>query len=84
MSKLTFQDKVMLESHYGVVLCSSKTKEGEPFFHYVMADRKNIEQMHKDYAEGKEVDFASYGEILLSGWGEKPEAEYEQIISEYF
>jgi len=84
MARLSFQDKLMLQKNYGVVLCSSKTKEGEPFFHYVMADRDSIEKMQDDYEAGAEVDFSTYGEILLSGWGDKPEPEYEQIISEYF
>ena len=74
----------MLQTNYGVVLCTSETTKGEPFFHYVMADKKNIDKMQRDYSAGAQVDFSSYGEILLSGWGEKPAPEYELIISEYF
>lgn len=84
MAHLTFQDKLMLQTNYGVVLCSSSTATGEPFFHYVMADKKHIDQMNRDYENGTEVDFTAYGEILLSGWGETPPPEYELIISEYF
>ena len=81
---LSFQDKLMLQNNYGVVLCKSTAPNGEPFFHYVMADKKNIDQMQRDYESGADVDFSSYGEILLSGWGEKPSPEYEMIMSEYF
>jgi hypothetical protein len=81
---LTHKDKVILQNNDGVMLCKSHTPEGQPFFHYVLADKKNIEQMDRDKESGKVVDFSSYGEILLSGWGEKPTPEYEMIISEYF
>ncbi len=84
MVAFSFQDKLMLQTNYGVVLCHSETDDGEAFFHYVMAHRKNIEKMHRDQQRGADVDFESYGEILLSGWGENPPAEYELIISEYF
>lgn len=84
MSHLSFQDKLMLQSHYGVVLCTSSTETGEPFFHYVMADRKHIEKLQREYEKGSVVDFTAYGEILLSGWGETPPPEYELIMSEYF
>ncbi|MDX2074775.1 MAG: hypothetical protein SFX19_10520 [Alphaproteobacteria bacterium] len=84
MSNLSFQEKLVLENNYGVVLCNSSTEEGEPFFHYVMADRKHIEQMHRDYESGAKVDFSAYGDIILSGWGKTPPLEYEMIISEYF
>jgi len=81
---LSFQEKLMIQTSYGVVLCTSETARGEPFFHYVMADKKNIDRMQRDQASGAPVNFSSYGEILLSGWGEKPAPEYELIISEYF
>ena len=81
---LSFQDKLSLQKNYGVVLCTSQTDMGRPFFHYVMADRKAIDQMQRDYESATHVNFTDYGEILLSGWGEKPPAEYEMIISEYF
>ena len=84
MSYLTFKDQLRLEKNYGVVLCNSVTPEGKPFFHYVMADKKNIEKMHRDFEKGGDVDFTSYGEILISGWGETPPPEYEQIMDEYF
>ena len=83
MSHLSFRDKLSLKA-YNVVLCTAKAANGEAFFHYLMADKPNIEKMHRDQEAGKEVDFTSYGEILLSGWGEKPAPEYEMIISEYF
>lgn len=84
MSHLTFKDKLMLQTNHGVVLCVSSTATGEPFFHYVMADKKNIEKMQRDHELGAYADFTSYGEILLSGWGESPPPEYELIMSEYF
>ncbi len=84
MTALSLQTKLMLQNNYGVVLCNSTTENGEPFFHFVKADKKNIEQMNRDYQAGKEVDFTSYGEILLSGWGENPEPQHELIMSEYF
>lgn len=74
----------MLQSNYGVVLCHSCTESGEPFFHYVMGDKNGIEQMHRDYQSGKDVDFSTYGEIVLSGWGEKPTPEYELILNALF
>jgi hypothetical protein len=84
MAHLSFQEKLKLQTHLGVVLCNSSTPQGEPFFHYVMTDKQGIEKMNRDYEQGAQVDFASYGEILLSGWGESPAPEYEMIISEYF
>jgi hypothetical protein len=81
MNALSFQNRFMLESNYGIVLCRSCTASGEPFFHYVMADRRGIEQMHRDYTSGNPVDFSSYGKIVLSGWGENPAPEYELILN---
>lgn len=84
MGFFSFQDKLKLETNYGVVLCKSHTAEGKPFFHYVMAHPKKIEKMQRDYQSGVHVDFEEYGEILLSGWGESPPPEYDMIIEEYF
>lgn len=84
MSNISFQNKVMLESNYGVVLCRSCTESGKPFFHYVMADKKGIGQMRRDYQSGKVIDFSSYGEIVLSGWGENPSPEYDLMLGELF
>lgn len=84
MGSFSHQQLVQLQNYYGVVLCRSSTESGDPFFHYVMADKENIEKMHQDHQTGKEVDFASYGEILISGWGENPTPEYERLITDYF
>lgn len=84
MSGISFQSKLMLESNYGIVLCRSCTDSGKPFFHYVMSDRKAIEQMHRDYQSGKTVDFAEYGQIVLSGWGKNPTPEYDLILNDLF
>lgn len=81
---LSHKDKITLQHSDGVMLCRSRTDDGQPFFHYVLADKKHIEQMYRDKEAGIPVDFTQYGEILLSGWGEKPTPEYELIISEYF
>lgn len=84
MPNMSFQEIVKLGSHYGVVLCRSVTKTGEPFFHYIKAKKPQIEQMHRDYAAQKEVDFFIYGEVILSGWGKNPSADEERIIKEKF
>lgn len=84
MSYLSFQDIVRLGGHKGIVLCRSATVSGEPFFHYIKADRQHIEQMHRDYAEKKTVNFTTYGEIVYSGWGENPSEKEERMIHERF
>ena len=74
----------MLDSYYGIVLCRSKTNLNQSFFHYIMANKDNIKQMHRDYIDNKLVDFSVYGSIVLSGWGENPSTEYEAIINQIF
>lgn len=79
MSTLSFQQQLMLGTHYGIVLLRA-VADGRAFFHYIMSDRKAIEQIRRDYETGKErVDYASYGEILYSGWGE-PTPEEEAMV----
>lgn len=84
MTHLSFKDKLVLQDNYGVVLCKSHTKTGQQFFHYVMADKKNIDRLARANENNDFVDFSDFGEIILSGWGEKPSQEHEFIISEYF
>lgn len=84
MNALSFQDIVKIGSNHAIVLCRSTTDSGEMFFHYIKSDKKNIEQMHHDYNEKKEVDFSSYGEIIHSGWGKNPTKEDERVIHEKF
>lgn len=82
MPNISFQEIVKLGSRYGVVLCRSVTGTGEPFFHYIMAKKSQIDQMHRDYAEQKDVNFANYGEVIHSGWGKNPSSEDERIIKQ--
>lgn len=82
MPALTFQEKVRLSNHYGIVLIRSTDKNGRAFFHYLQADRNAIEKMRRDYEAEKEwVDYKSYGTILYSGWGE-PTPEEEALVKE--
>jgi len=84
MPNISFQEIIKLESRYGIVLCRSVSKTGEPFFHYIMAKKQQIEQMHRDYAARKDIDFFAYGEVVHSGWGKNPSAEDEHIIKQKF
>lgn len=84
MTSLSFQDIVRIGSGHGIVLCRSVSGDGQPFFHYVKAKRMAIEQMHRDYAAKKVVDFASYGEIVHSGWGANPSEDDIQFIRNKF
>ena len=70
----------MLQNGACIMLCRSHTDDGRPFFHYIKAKRKIVERMHEDYDLGKHVDFAAYGEIVYSGWGENPTPEEEAAI----
>ena len=82
MPALSFQQKVMLDGHYGIVLIRAKDEQGEAFFHYIMAERKAIEKMQRDYEAGKNpVDYTDYGKILYSGWGEPTPAQ-EALVKE--
>lgn len=74
MSGLTFQQKLLLQNRYGVVLCHSATQSGEAFYHFIKADSKNTDKLLKAQGSGGIVDFTAYGEIVLSGWGSEPSA----------
>ena len=77
---LSFQRKLELDTHYGIMLCRAVDAQGRDLFHYIMADRCGVEQMHRDFKTGKKnVDYAAYGEILYSGWGEAGEDEDEIV-----
>ena len=84
MSSLLFQDIIKIGAHQVVVLCRAATSSGERFFHYIQTDKRNIELMHRDYNEQREVDFSSYGEIIHSGWGENPTQEDERAMRDSF
>ena len=79
---MPFTDIVKIGSGKGVVLCRAVSAEtGEELFHYIKATRQYIEQMHRDYRDGKAADFSQYGEIIHSGWGE-PSEEDEKIVKQ--
>ena len=84
MSAMSFQELVKIGDNKAIVLCFSATDSGDKFFHYIKADRVNIKKMHYDYLERKEVDFSEYGEILYSGWGERPSEAEELMMREKY
>ena len=70
----------MLQGHYGIVLIRAKVDDDEPCFHYMRLDRKQIDALYRDYQIGQKIELADYGEVIYSGWGEKPTPEEEAMI----
>ena len=81
---MSFQDIVKIGDGRAIVLCFAEDDYGKKFFHYIISDRESIKQMYHDYDHKKEVDFSAYGQIIHSGWGEKPTAEDEKFVRETF
>lgn len=82
MPAMPYAEKVLLKDNYGIALCRAKDKDGRQFFHYVMAEPKEIERLYRDYEVGATLDFSSYGTILCSGWAENPSDEDKAFIEE--
>lgn len=84
MAALSFQEMIMLGKHDGIVLYRAKDEMGRAFFHYILADRDGVERMRRDYDAGKtHVDYASYGQILYSGWGEPTDDEAASVKAQW-
>lgn len=79
---ISFQEKLKLESNDAIVLCRSSDEDGNKCFYYIRADKNNILKMHSDYQSGKEINFNSYGTIILLGWGENPSEIDEKVLEE--
>lgn len=79
---MSFSEMVKIGNNKAVVLCRGVTDSGEKFFHYIISDKANIQQMQRDFADKKEVDFANYGEIIHSGWGAEPTDEDEKSVNQ--
>jgi len=84
MATLSHQQKVLLSNHYGIVLCHAKDEKNQPLFHYVMAEKGEMERLYRDYDLGTPLDFTSYGQILYSGWGEPTEEEADMVKKAFF
>lgn len=74
---LTFQQKLMFQTHLGVILCRAQDADGASFFHFILADRKVFVSMQSDFNNSKVVDFTSYGKIIHSGWGDPSDDDQE-------
>lgn len=74
---LSFQKKIMLQTHLGVVLCRSADEKGTQFFHFLLVDASAFRHLQRAYTANSVIDFGSYGKIIHSGWGEPTEEDQE-------
>lgn len=81
---LSHKQKLLLQTHDGIVLCRGINAAGKHFWLYVKAARDAIERMHRDHEQQKSVDFLAYGEVIQKGMGEMVPQEVKQFMeSEY-
>lgn len=68
----------ILQSLDNIVIVGLQS-EGEPHWHYLRLDKQKRALLeHACNHPGTALELSDYGEVLLSGWGEKPAEEIHQ------
>ncbi len=83
MHELNYSQKLDLERNDGVVLLTGENESGQDFYAYILMEKEQVEQMMRDADNGTEVDFTSYGEVILSGIGDILEEDIEYMEETY-
>ena len=80
----THADKLLLQTHDGVVLCRGINAADEHFWLYIRADHKGLSRIQRDYEEKKVANFIEYGKVIRKGFGSHVPYDVKRFMEEKY
>lgn len=77
-------EKLILQTHNGIVLCRGVNGAGEKFWVYLAANKAALQKMDSDYKHGKVVNFLHYGEIIKFGVSDEVPDDVKLFMKENY
>jgi hypothetical protein len=84
MSKKTEEIPELKGDEEAVILFTGKTDEGKDFYAYIKLTTQKLGEFYLAQEREAPINLASLGQILASGYGEKPPLDVQNSIKEEF